>query len=266
MGRRLPGAADGQEPAPQRAASPTQPPPLLTSRLLAAPLLIWVSPLNFSRKLPDPSQARPLSGSPRHLLVLHGFVLDPGPGRPMNLGTPQVAHHHATNTFPVTRILGRQPAALASGRSRCSRLRLRSAHPTTPRAIPVGRELLSLAVGKRPSQCGGPQACNLAGQQPGPWKTLGRRTSRTCQTMELDEGPPDHARSTYGRRNVAGERCVTPMSERTLPTTRTHPGWGRGREPGSEGRASQLGTMQRSHPNTLPSHPERSTDSSQARL
>lgn len=51
--------------------------------------------------------------------------------------------------------------------------------------------------------------------------------------MELDEGPPDHARSTYGRRNVAGERCITPMSERTLPTTRTHLGWGRARVWGS---------------------------------
>lgn len=163
MGRRLPGAADGQEPAPQRAASPTQPPPLLTSRLLAAPLLIWVSPLNFSRKLPDPSQARPLSGSPRHLLVLHGFVLDPGPGRPMNLGTPQVAHHHATNTFPVTRILGRQPAALASGRSRCSRLRLRSAHPTTPPGHPSGEGAALASCRQEALSVRGPPSLQLSG-------------------------------------------------------------------------------------------------------
>ena len=31
-----------------------------------------------------------------------------------------------------------------------------------------------------------------------------RHTSRTCQTMELDEGPPDHAKSTCGRRNITG--------------------------------------------------------------
>lgn len=70
--------------------------------------------------------------------------------------------------------------------------------------------------------------------------------------MELDEGPPDHARSTYGRRNIAGERCTTPMSKHTLPTTaatRT-PGWGRGREPGSGG----LGFPAGDHAEESPQH------------
>lgn len=88
--------------------------------------------------------------------------------------------------------------------------------------------------------------------------------------MELDEGPPDHAKSTYGRRNMARARCVSPKSEPTRPPTTARAGHCEGRQVRrvrvQGGWASQLGAPQRSHPNTLPFHPERSTDSSPARL
>lgn len=51
---------------------------------------------------------------------------------------------------------------------------------------------------------------NMVGRQPRPRRTEWRRTSRTCQTMELDEGPPDHARSTW-KKGTLFEGTTSPM-------------------------------------------------------
>lgn len=55
-----------------------------------------------------------------------------------------------------------------------------------------------------------------------------RRTSRTCQIMELDEGPPDHARSTWERRNTAGGHHISNMKiplHPAPPSTMDIPTW-----------------------------------------
>lgn len=95
-------------------------------------------------------------------------------------------------------------------------------HPGTLQHPSAGEAALS---GPKQEPLGArPPPSSLAGQQPGPRRMVWRRTSRTCQTMELDEGPPDHARSTWERRNVMGGALHLQHELAYLPTlTRVHP-------------------------------------------
>lgn len=68
-----------------------------------------------------------------------------------------------------------------------------------------------------------------------------RRTSRTCQIMELDEGPPDHARSTWERRNTAGGHHISNMSMPPPPSTMDIPAWVHSQSPGTGQREELVG-------------------------